>query len=85
MQELPAQPACAGDEVQRYSAVNSENMTAPERITEVKAGMDRYRHKRAVIAAVERLDCVEDADLIDAIGRALPERAWIKKKRAKQR
>lgn len=40
-----------------------------------REGLDQYRRKRALIAAIEKLDCNEDAALIEAIARAVPNRA----------
>lgn len=47
---------------------------APERVEKARAGMYLYRRKRALIAAIERLDCTDDADLIETISRTLPAR-----------
>lgn len=52
--------------------------TPEQRCERARDALDKFRSKRALIAALERLDCIDDAALIAAIARILPKRAWRK-------
>lgn len=45
------------------------------------AALKLYQRKRALINAIENLDCIEDAVMIEAIAQAMPAHVWIKPNR----
>lgn len=46
--------------------------TPEQRCERARDALEKFRAKRALIAAMERLDCIDDAALIAEIVRALP-------------
>ena len=81
--EAPTErPGTAGDGLAPRRQPPIAGGVSEERQALAARNLVKYQNKRRLINAIEMLDCVEDAGLINAITLAVPKIAWDKPNRS---